>query len=145
GSLPFVFFDPPLRRMRSSVLIRFGALCGSRLLAMPPASAERLEQRRRIGVTRGLHADQCDARDCELALRFEQGEIARAAELELLARELQPVARERLGFGLSLYRARVLFQGAQRIGDVAESLKHRVLVLGLGGVVRGNRRATLGL
>src|SRR5712691_11641715 len=53
-------------------------------LALPPAAAQRLEQRRGVRVARRLRLNQTDLRLLVLSLRIEEREIARRAELELL-------------------------------------------------------------
>ena len=43
--------------------------------AIPPAAAQRLEQRRDVGVARGLRLHQGDARELVLPLRDQQREV----------------------------------------------------------------------
>ena len=62
---------------------------GRRHLAVPPATAQRLKQRRDVGVACGLRLHQRDARLLVLALRNEQREIAHRAELVLALREVE--------------------------------------------------------
>src|SRR5215831_14208321 len=81
-----------------------------RLLPVPPAAAERLEQRRGVRVARGLRLHQRRLGEVVLALRVQQGEVARAADLELLTRHFEALARRGLGLGLRLQRPRVVLE-----------------------------------
>src|SRR4249920_2079932 len=70
------------------------------LRAIPPTAAQRLKQRRRVRVARGLRLHQGKFRERILPLGVEQLHIVRRAELELLLRHLEALARG--GFGLGL-------------------------------------------
>src|ERR1051326_4282985 len=87
-------------KLRLPALVRPGGFGGCRLLAIPPSAAQRLEERRGVRVPRRLHPHQREPRELVLALRVEQRQVARSAELELPAREVEPDARERFSFGL---------------------------------------------
>src|SRR5215472_7342340 len=100
-----------------------------RLLPVPPAAAERLEQSRGVRVARGLRLHQRRLREVVLALRVQQSEVARAAELELLARHLEAFARGRFGLGLRLERPRVVLEREQDVGDVLEGGENGPLIL----------------
>src|SRR5450631_3057514 len=97
--------------------LQLHASCSLRL-AVPPATAERLEQRRRVGVTRRLRGDEIEALQLKLLLGDEQREDAGAAELVLALRQLQRLARERGRIRLRLERARIRLQRSQRVGDI---------------------------
>src|SRR5262249_15599534 len=101
----------------------------ARLLPVPPAAAKRLEQRRGIRVARGLRLNQRRLRDVVLALRVQQGEVARSAELELLARHIEAFPRGRFGLGLRLERPRVVLEREQDVGDVLEGGENGPLIL----------------
>src|SRR5262249_13829441 len=114
-----------------------------RLLPVPPAAAERLEQRRGVRVARGLRLHQRRLGEVVLALRVQQGEIARATELELLARHFEAFPRGRLGLGLRLERSRVVLEREQDVGDVLEGGENGPLILRESLVVRRLRAALL--
>src|SRR5437867_994549 len=111
------------------------------LIAAPPSSSERLEQRRGVRVARRLRLNQTDLRLLVLPLRIEEREIARRAELELLDRHVEAFARGGLGIRLRLERDRVELQGKQHVGDVLERGEDGLLVLREGLVVRCLRAA----
>src|SRR3989475_7605534 len=106
-------------------------------LALPPAAAERLEQRRGVRVARRLRLNQPDLRLLVLSLRIEEREIARRAELQLLGRHVEAFARGGLGVRLRLERDRVELQGKQHVGDVLERAEDGLLILREGLVVGG--------
>src|SRR5712691_4816470 len=110
-------------------------------LALPPAAAQRLEERRGVRVARRLRLNKTDPCLFVLALRVEERELARRAELELLDRHVEAFARRRLGIRLRLERDRVELQGKQHVGDVLERAEHGLLVLREGLVVSGLRAA----
>src|SRR5437867_5740401 len=110
-------------------------------LALPPAAAERLEQRRGVRVARRLRLNQPDLRLLVLSLRIEEREIARRAELQLLDRHVEAFARGGLGVRLRLERDRVELQGKQHVGDVLERAEDGLLILREGLVVGGLRTA----
>src|SRR5437870_11366888 len=99
------------------------------LIAAPPASSKRLEERRGVRVARRLRLNETDLRLFVLALRVEEREIARRAELELLGRHVEAFARGSLGLGLRLERDRVELQCKQHVGDVLERAEHGLLIL----------------
>src|SRR5258706_1357667 len=111
------------------------------LTAVPPSTAERLEERRGARVADRLRLNQTDLRLLVLPLRVEKREIARRAELELLGRHVEAFARRGLGLGLRLERDRVELQGEQHIGDVLERAEHGLLILREGLVVGGDGAA----
>src|SRR5260221_11375010 len=98
-------------------------------LAVPPAAPERLEERRGVRVARSLRLNETDPCLLVLALGVEERELARRAELELLARHVQAFARRRLGIRLRLERDRVELQGKQHVGDVLERAEDGLLIL----------------
>src|SRR6267378_145271 len=106
-------------------------------LALPPAAAQRLEERRGVRVARSLRLNETDPCLFVLALRIEERELARRAELELLDRHVEAFARGGLGLGLRLERDRVELQGKQHVGDVLERAEHGLLILREGLVVGG--------
>src|SRR5712691_7344258 len=106
-------------------------------LALPPAAAQRLEERRGVRVARRLRLNETDPCLFVLALRIEEREMARRAELELLDRHVEAFARRRLGIRLRLERDRVELQGKQHVGDVLERAEHGLLILREGLVVSG--------
>src|SRR6266852_651086 len=101
------------------------SVCGFRgkalPLALPPSAAQRL--------------DETDPCLFVLALRIEEREMARRAELELLDRHVEAFARRSLGIRLRLERDRVELQSKQHVGDVLERAEHGLLVLREGLVV----------
>src|SRR5438128_335838 len=99
---------------RILVTWRTGA-CRGLLVPIPPAAAERLEQRCRVGVARGLCGDEVAAFLLILLLCDQQSEDAGAAELILALRQLQGLAGIRGRVGLCLERAGIRLQGPQRI------------------------------
>src|SRR5258706_2365949 len=107
------------------------------LTAVPPSTAERLEERRGARVADRLRLNQTDLRLLVLPLRVEKREIARRAELELLGRHVEAFARRGLGLGLRLERDRVELQSEQHVGDVLERAEHGLLILREGLVVCG--------
>src|SRR5712692_7095220 len=107
------------------------------LLALPPAAAERLEERRGVRVSRRLRLNETDLCLLVLALRIEEREIARRAELELLGRHVEAFARRSLGIRLRLERRRVELQSKQHVGDVLKRAEHGLLILREGLVVGG--------
>src|SRR5712664_656982 len=106
-------------------------------LALPPAAAQRLEQRRRVRVAHRLRLNETDLRLFVLALRVVEREIACRAEPELRARHFEAFARRKLCIRLSLERDRVELQGKQHVGDVLERAEHGLLILREGLVVGG--------
>src|SRR5439155_11286665 len=108
---------------------------------LPPAAAQRLEERRGVRVARRLRLNQPDLRLLVLPLRIEEREIARRAELELLDRHVEAFARGGLGIRLRLERDRVERQGKQHVGDVLERAEDGLLILRKGLVVGGNGAA----
>src|SRR5439155_8414444 len=108
---------------------------------LPPAAAQRLEERRGVRVARRLRLNQPDLRLLVLALRVEKREIARRAELQLLDRHVEAFARGGLGVRLRLERDRVELQGKQHVGDVLERAEDGLLILREGLVVGGLRTA----
>src|SRR6266853_5999919 len=106
-------------------------------LALPPSAAQRLEQRRGVRVARRLRLNETDLCLFVLALRVEERELARRAELELLDRHVEAFARRRLGIRLRLERDRVELQSKQHVGDVLERAEHGLLILREGLVVGG--------
>src|SRR5881396_3413407 len=111
------------------------------LIAAPPSSSERLEQRRGVRVARRLRLNQTDLRLLVLPLRIEEREIARRAELQLLDRHVEAFARGGLGVRLRLEHDRVELQSKQHVGDVLERAEDGLLVLREGLVVRCLRAA----
>src|SRR5258706_6707 len=107
------------------------------LTAVPPSTAERLEERRGVRVARRLRLNQTDLRLLVLPLRVEKREIARRAELELLGRHVEAFARGSLGIGLRLERDRVELQCEQHVGDVLERAENGLLILRESLVVSG--------
>src|SRR5882724_1739259 len=107
------------------------------LTAVPPSTAERLEERRGVRVARRLRLNQTDLRLLVLTLRVEKREIARRAELELLGRHVEAFARGRLGIRLRLERDRVELQSKQHVGDVLKRAEHGLLILREGLLVGG--------
>src|SRR6266699_3046710 len=110
-------------------------------LALPPAAAQRLEERCGVRVAHRLRLNETDLRLFVLALRVVEREIACRAEPELHARHLEAFARRNLGIRLSLERDRVELQGKQHVGDVLERAEDGLLILREGLVVRGLRAA----
>src|SRR5260221_12931935 len=106
-------------------------------LALPPAAAQRLEERRGVRVARRLRLNEPDLRLLVLPLGVEKREIARRAELQLLDRHLEALARGGLGIRLRLERDRVELQGRQHVGDVLERAEDGLLILRKGLVVGG--------
>src|SRR5712691_9306912 len=106
-------------------------------LALPPAAAQRLEERRGVRIARRLRLNEPDLCLFVLALRVEKREIARRAELELLGRHVEAFARGSLGIGLRFERNRVELQSKQHVGDVLERAEHGLLILREGLVVGG--------
>src|SRR6267378_8587891 len=106
-------------------------------LALPPAAAQRLEERRGVRVARSLRLNETDPCLFVLALRIEERELARRAELELLDRHVEAFARRCLGVRLRLERDRVELQGKQHVGDVLERAEHGLLILREGLIVSG--------
>src|SRR5712671_3566641 len=110
---------------------------GALPLALPPAAAQRLEERRGVRVARSLRLNKTDLGLLVLPLRVEERELARRAELELLGRHVEAFARRGLGLGLRLERDRVELQGEQHVGDVLERAEDGLLILREGLVVGG--------
>src|SRR5882724_5388069 len=108
---------------------------GALPLALPPAAAQRLEERRGVRVARSLRLNKTDPCLLVLPLRVEERELARRAELELLGRHVEAFARSGLGIRLRLERDRVELQSKQHVGDVLERAEHGLLVLCEGLVV----------
>src|SRR5882672_8114023 len=106
-------------------------------LALPPSATQRLEERRGVRVARRLRLNETDPCLFVLALRIEEREIARRAELELLDRHVEAFARRSLGIRLRLERDRVELQSKQHVRDVLERAEHGLLVLREGLVVSG--------
>src|SRR5712664_3678770 len=77
------------------------SVCGFR------GKAQRLEERRGVRVAHRLRLDETDPCLFVLALRIEEREMARRAELELLDRHVEAFARRSLGIRLRLERDRV--------------------------------------
>src|SRR5438552_10577452 len=111
------------------------------LIAAPPASSKRLEERRGVRVARRLRLNETDLCLFVLALRIEEREIARRAELQLLGRHVEAFARGGLGIRLRLERDRVELQRKQHVGDVLEGGENGLLILREGLVVGGLRAA----
>src|SRR5713101_130715 len=107
------------------------------LLALPPAAAERLEERRGVRVARRLRLNQTDFCLFVLPLRVEKREIARRAELELLDRHVEAFARGGLGIRLRFERDRIELQSKEHVGDVLERAEDGLLILREGLVVGG--------
>ena len=103
---------------------------------VPPAAAQRLEQRRGVGVSSGLGLHQADPGLLVLALRIEQCQLADRAELVLAGRQIERFAGQGQRLGLGAQRGRVGIDGAQHIGHVLERHQHGRLVLRLGLFVR---------
>src|SRR6266853_3073838 len=110
-------------------------------IALPPAAAQRLEERRGVRVARRLRLNETDLRLFVLALRVVEREIVCRAELELLGRHFEAFARSNLGIRLSLERDCVELQGKQHVGDVLERAEDGLLILREGLVVGGLRAA----
>src|SRR5471030_1509462 len=115
---------------------------------VPPAAAQRLEQRGRVGVARGLRLHQRDVGFLISALGVEQAQIADRAQLVLRGRQRQ--RGQRFGFGLRLQRAGVGIERAQAVGDVLEGgqqgdtvLRRRRVVGRFGRVTLGRQRAAV--
>src|SRR5256885_16193354 len=125
---------PRILPARSVSALRRGC---ARLLAIPPAAAQCLKQRRRVRVARCLRLNEPDLRLLVLALRVEKHEIARRAELQLFDRHLEAFAPGGLGIGLGLGRTQVDLKGKQHVGDVLERAEDRLLILREGLVVGG--------
>src|SRR5216683_4105913 len=117
------------------------SVCGFRgkalPLALPPSAAQRLEERRGVRVAHRLRLDQTDPCLFVLALRIEEREMARRAELELLDRHVEAFARRGLGIRLRFERDRIELQSKQHVGDVLERAEDGLLILREGLVVRG--------
>src|SRR5258708_12135605 len=107
------------------------SVCGFRgkalPLALPPSAAQRLEERRGVRVAHRLRLDETDPCLFVLALRFEEREMARRAELELLDRHVEAFARRSLGIRLRLERDRVELQSKQPAAAVLEPPHTRLL------------------
>src|SRR5256885_1895267 len=125
---------PRILPARSVSALRRGC---ARLLAIPPAAAQCLKQRRRVRVARRLRLNPTDLGLLVLALRVEKREIARRAELQLLDGHIEAFARGGLGIGLRLERDRVELQGKQHVDDVLERAEDGLLILREGLVVGG--------
>src|SRR5258706_10744651 len=106
-------------------------------LALPPSATQGLEERRGVRVARSLRLNKTDPCLFVLALRVEERELARRAELELLGRHVEAFARRGLGLGLRLERDRVELQGEQHVGDVLERAEDGLLILCDGLAVGG--------
>src|SRR5215472_18837107 len=77
------------------------------VLAVPPSAAERLEQRRGIGVARRLRLHAVLPRLQVDALGIQQLQVADAAHLVLQLRHVEGVLRIGLGNQVRLQRARI--------------------------------------
>src|SRR6266705_4326755 len=110
-------------------------------LALPPAATQRLEERRGVRVARRLRLNETDLCLLVLALRVEEREMARRAELELFDRHVEAFARRSLGIRLRPERDRVELQSKQHVGDVLERAEHGLLILREGLVVSSFRAA----
>src|SRR5471032_2646404 len=99
------------------------------LAPVPPAAAQRLEQRGRVGVARRLRLHQRDVGLLVGALGVEQRQIADRAELVLRRRQRQRLRGQRFGLGLRLQRAGVGIERAQAVGNVLEGAQQRDAVL----------------
>src|SRR5260221_1838652 len=106
-------------------------------LALPPAAPQRLEERRGVRVARSLRLNETDPCLFVLALRVEERELARRAELELLDRHVEAFARRRFGIRLRLDRDHVELQGKQHVGYLLERAEHGLLGLRRDIVVNG--------
>src|SRR6185312_6124544 len=91
---------------------------------MPPAAAECLEQRGRVGVATRLRLHQRDARLLVALLRTQQGQVACIAILVLALRQIQGELGGLRGRGRGLQALGVVLQGRQRIGHVLERGQH---------------------
>src|SRR5258708_1540085 len=115
------------------------SVCGFRgkalPLALPPSAAQRLKERRGVRVAHRLRLDQTDPCLFVLALRIEEREMARRAELELLDRHVEAFAPRPLAIRLRLDPDRVELQSKQHVGDVLERAAHALLALREGLVV----------
>src|SRR6266581_5195 len=98
-------------------------------LALPPAAAQRLEERCSVRVAHRLRLNETDLRLFVLALRVVEREIACRAEPELRARHFEAFARRNLGIRLSLERDCVELQGKQHVGYVLERAEDGLLIL----------------
>ncbi len=112
--------------------LRLGAVrIGRDVDAVPPAAAQRLEQRGGVGIARRLRLHQAKPRLQVAALRIEQDQIGDRAQPILAAREIERVGCRAHRALLGFERRGVQLQGAQHIGDVLERDEHGVLVLRL--------------
>src|SRR5690348_1300837 len=129
----------PNARERKSFFI----VIPTQIRTVPPAAAQRLEQRSRVGVAFGLSLHQRDARLLVVRFRGEQRKIAGVTVARLLLREVErgPGGVFRGSGGVE--RIGILLQGRERVGDVLEGSQHRALVLLRGFRVRGLGRAFL--
>src|ERR1700761_7970517 len=77
-------------RQKESLRFCCGGLAGRRVV--PPSAAERLEQRGRIGIARGLGLREIHDRLLILMLRIEQRDVTDAADAKLSARQIERTA-----------------------------------------------------
>src|SRR5258708_11307139 len=109
------------------------SVCGFRgkalPLALPPSAAQRLEERRGVRVAHRLRLDQTDPCLFVLALRIEEREMARRAELELLDRHVEAFARRSLGIRLRLERDRVDLQPNHHVAHFLTRAQPGLLLL----------------
>jgi hypothetical protein len=111
--------------------------------ALPPAAAQRLEQRGGVGETSCLGLHQRHPCLLRRAIRVQQRQIADAARLVLRGSQRQAVGCGLLRRRLFAQRIGVELQRAQRVGDVLERLDHGAAVLRRRLLQRGRRRALL--
>jgi hypothetical protein len=111
--------------------------------AIPPTAAERLEQRRCIGIAVGPRLHQID--DCLLIglLSIEQRQVADGAELELAAYDLKALRGLVLGGRLRCYRLGIVLERAQRVGHVLEGGDDHAAILSRRLIEAGHRGALL--
>ena len=87
-------------------------------MPIPPAAAERLKQRRRIGEPRRAGLHHLNHRLLIGLLGVEQQQDVGVAGFHLLAGEVETHLRSAFEVARGLQRIRVVLQGAQRVGDV---------------------------
>ena len=124
--------------------LRLGAVgIGQHIDAVPPAAAQRREQRGGVGKARRLRLHQGKQGLLIAALRVEQDDVGDGAEPILAARQIEGVGRRAHRALLRLERGGVQLQRAQRVGDVLKRGQHGVAILRVGLFVGGSGRALL--
>src|SRR6516225_6110019 len=107
----------------------FSMIVGGEILPVPPAAAQRLKQRRRIGVAAGLSLHQADA--CLLIglLGAEQREVTGVAVLPLTLGEIQGGFGGSGGGSRRLEPIGILCERGQGIGHILTGGQNRAAVL----------------